>query len=132
MAHHIARSLPPTEKGGPSVTFAPSVHPVGPLREALASLLSLTFVAALVVGLGAPLLAGVLPPHVSAWVGENRAKVIGGGFVANLIGAKLLQSGAFEIFLDDKLLFSKLQEGRLLHAAELAGLVLKALADAPA
>ncbi|ESL11662.1 hypothetical protein TRSC58_00583 [Trypanosoma rangeli SC58] len=132
MAHHITRSLPPIERQGAIIKFVPSVYSVGPPWEMLGSLLSLTFLVALVVGIGAPLLTGVLPPHVTAWVAQNRAKVIAGGFVANIIGAKLLQSGAFEVFLDDTLVFSKLQEGRLLHAAELANLVLKALADAPA
>ena len=39
--------------------------------------------------------------------------MIGAYFLFNTLHKSLSQSGAFEVYLDDKLLFSKLAEGRL-------------------
>lgn len=39
--------------------------------------------------------------------------MIGSYFVFNTVQKSLSQSGAFEVYIDDQLIFSKLDEGRL-------------------
>ncbi|EAN86845.1 hypothetical protein, conserved [Trypanosoma cruzi] len=58
--------------------------------------------------------------------------IIAAGFVANLTGGSILQSGAFEMFMDDTLIFSKLQQNKMLSAVDLAEIVIQALVHAPA
>ncbi|PWU97438.1 hypothetical protein TcG_08495 [Trypanosoma cruzi] len=130
MVHHISRSLPPNKNQEPILKFLPSVYSVGIVRETIGSFLSLLFIASLIIGIGAPYFAGIFPPNVVTWVEQNRTMIIAAGFVANLIGGSILQSGAFEMFMDDTLIFSKLQQNKMLSAIDLAEIVIQALVHA--
>ncbi|EAN86687.1 hypothetical protein TcCL_NonESM13610 [Trypanosoma cruzi] len=131
MVHHISRSLPPNKNQEPILKFLPSVYSVGIVRETIGSFLSLLFIASLIIGIGAPYFVGIFPPNVVTWVEQNRTMIIAAGFVANLICGSILQSGAFEMFMDDTLIFSKLQQNKMLSAVDLAEIVIQALVHAP-
>ncbi len=47
------------------------------------------------------------------WMKDRQLMVVGALFVCNMLGAQLLASGAFEVYFNDQLVFSKLQEGSL-------------------
>lgn len=80
---------------------------------------------ALALGLGKI----VLPAHMQAWIEGNRAVVFGAAFVCNMIAGQLRQTGAFELYLDDQLVFSKLQSGGIPPFDHLLSLVTKAIAN---
>ncbi|ORC83346.1 uncharacterized protein TM35_000751130 [Trypanosoma theileri] len=158
MVRHLSRSLPPSliqqqpqqqqqqkrkqrkeattkeeeeeekEQQKPILVFEDSVYPVGPLRQFIASLCSVGFITALALGIAAPYFSSVLPPAVMAWVTDHRGMIIAGGFLLNMIGANLLQSGAFEVYLDDTLIYSKLQRGAVPPADALARIILEKIA----
>ncbi|KEG11527.1 hypothetical protein DQ04_02531030 [Trypanosoma grayi] len=106
------------------------VYFVGPLREGLASLLSTCFTAALVLGIGAPYMPGLLPATVIAWAERRRTMIIALGFLMNLVATNLRQSGAFEVYLDDTRIHSKLETGTVPTAAALARQILERIAAA--
>jgi len=72
----------------------------------------------------------VLPPVAAAWVTENRGTFMFGVFVCNMLSSSLLQTGAFEVFLDDKLVFSKLQAGGVPHIVNLLQIIRDSLRTA--
>lgn len=51
--------------------------------------------------------------------------VMGTFFLGNNIKSAMLQTGAFEIYVDNALVFSKLQTGRIFEPTELANLLLE-------
>ncbi|KAH9597400.1 Selenoprotein [Trypanosoma melophagium] len=150
MVHHLKRSLPPSlvqqqsqkrkrkqeattttkeqHQQRPILIFEDAVYPVGPLRESLASLCSIGFIIALALGFAAPYFSAVLPPILIPWVMEHRGMIIAGGFLLNIIGSNLLQSGAFEVYLDNTLIYSKLQSGSVPPADALARIILEKIA----
>ena len=62
---------------------------------------------------------GISEPWWFAKVKENRVATFMVLFVLNNIGNSQLATGAFEIYLDGDLLFSKLTQGRLPNAEDL-------------
>lgn len=49
--------------------------------------------------------------------------LIGGYFLLNMIQSQVSSTGAFEIYLDNRLIFSKLATGRMPNAQELSKLI---------
>jgi selT/selW/selH-like putative selenoprotein len=54
---------------------------------------------------------------------ENQMQSIMIIFMANIIGGQMLSTGAFEIYLEEDLVFSKLQTGGLPQLDQLADMV---------
>lgn len=108
-------------------TFAPNLevsgvtHPAGPVKEAIGQVLGYGFFAAIAVAIG--LFNTFLPQEMSQWVEQNRGMVIGAGFLLNMISNSLTQTGAFEVYVDGDLVFSKLKTGYLIQTEQLAALV---------
>ena len=71
------------------------------------------------IGLVLGLANAFLPQHMGNWVKEHTTTVIAMGFVCNMIGGALLQTGAFEIELDGVVVFSKLKENEFPNLAQL-------------
>lgn len=71
----------------------------------------------------------VLPAEMGAWVANNRTTLIGVAFFGNMVASQLMQTGAFEVSLDGKGLFSKLESGRLPEVMELVQLIRAHVAD---
>lgn len=65
----------------------------------------------------------ILPPDVATAVEQNKTAIVMAGFFCNMVGNALLQSGAFEVYVDNVLVFSKLQSGGVPHHEELYTMV---------
>jgi selT/selW/selH-like putative selenoprotein len=100
-------------------------YPVPPLKAFIAQACSGLFMVGLLVGLAG---RQYLPPAANAWIGENTTLFYGGLFVLNMLGSSLAQTGAFELYLDDKLVHSKLESGGLPDVNGLASLLQQLLA----
>ena len=110
----------------PSLQVAGGRHSPGILRDGAAqalSALSLAGVAYVFVGSQALSLIGVEEPAPLAAFRENRLLALGGYFVGNFLTTQLKSTGAFEVFLDGELLFSKLKTGRAPRLEEVAAAV---------
>lgn len=103
-----------------------SVHQPGVVREAIGKALSgasIGGVAYLFVGKSVLDLMQIQEPVFLATFRENRYLSIGGYFISNWLTTQLRNTGAFEVKLDDVLLFSKLQTGRAPRVEETAELL---------
>ncbi len=98
----------------PELLVEGSTHSPGAARVAASRALSaLLYVAlAYLIG-GAQVLRwlGIAEPHWAAVGRENKLALFAGYFILNGITAKLQSTGAFEVALNGKLLWSKLAEG---------------------
>lgn len=92
-------------------------YPPPPLHAFVGQFLSYGFMVCilLTIGLG----NFVLTADMTAWVNNNKTMIVGVGFVCNIIGSQLLQTGAFEIYLDETLVHSKLKSGGLIKIENL-------------
>jgi selT/selW/selH-like putative selenoprotein len=104
LANHIRRFAP-------NVVIEHGNYPPGPFKEFVGNILSLGFYAALALAVG--LGNAFLPAQVTQYIQGNRGMVIAAGFFCNMIAGSLLQTGAFEVYVDGRLVFSKLQSGGL-------------------
>ncbi|EPY32783.1 selenoprotein T, 1b [Strigomonas culicis] len=98
------------------VTIEGETFPVTPLKKAVGQLCATWFL----VAIGIALMADHLPPQVRQLARENRAAILISAFALNMFGSSLTQSGAFEVFVDDQLVYSKLQTG-VTPSVELVG-----------
>ena len=78
------------------------------MKALLGQIFSTLFLAGIAVGFVGK---AFLPDSVNAWIAENTMMFYGTLFVLNMIGGQMQQSGAFELYLDGELVFSKLQVG---------------------
>lgn len=108
MFQDYAREL---RRNYPELDITGETHLPAPPIQAAASALQLAFYA----GLAVAFFGGVnhIPPPVGPWLQEN--KVMGGMglFMLNVIAGQLLATGAFEIFVNEDLIYSKLQTGQI-------------------
>lgn len=96
-------------------------YPPGPVNELIGQICSYAFMATIAVAVG--LGNVILPQEYARWVENNRGMVIGAGFVLNMIGNALLQTGAYEIMLDGEVIFSKLKTGQIPNPATVAAII---------
>lgn len=101
-----------------------NTYPTPPARAAVAKACSVSFLAALALALGGPQLA-FLPPTVINFLNQQRGMVIGAGFLLNMVGNSLSQTGAYEVSLDGTLIYSKLQSGTVPTVDELRRIILE-------
>jgi len=65
-----------------------------------------------------------LPERIIAWISENKVyAALLSFFLMNLIETQLGSTGAFEVYIDDVPVWSKLQTGRLPHPPELVQMI---------
>ncbi len=110
----------------PGLQTTGSVHQPGVIRETIGKALSgvsIGGVAYLFVGKSVLDLMQIPEPAFLATFRENRYLSIGGYFISNWLTTQLRNTGAFEVKLDDVLLFSKLQTGRAPRVEETAELL---------
>jgi len=50
---------------------------------------------------------------ICLWISQNKMQTFIGLYVMNLIGSNLLQTGAFEIWVQDEQIWSKIETGKL-------------------
>lgn len=101
------------------MTIQGMIYPVAPMTLLLSNLLTFIFVAGLLVCFA----GGTIFDNkyfrfepglrLHKWMSENQIPTIALLFVCNMISNNLTNSGAFEVFFDDQLVFSRRATGRL-------------------
>lgn len=84
--------------------------PPGPMESAIANGCSMLFLGGIVLQMVGHV---VLPEPIKTKFTENRGVFVVGIFMANMVGAQMLQTGAFEVFLDEQQIWSKIDTKRL-------------------
>jgi selT/selW/selH-like putative selenoprotein len=110
----------------PGLQTTGSVHQPGFIRESAGKFLSgasIGGVAYLFVGKSVLDLMQIQEPAFLSTFRENRYLSIGGYFICNWLTTQLRNTGAFEVKLNDVLLYSKLQTGRAPRIEETAALI---------
>lgn len=120
MKQQLQHSLPNAQ----DLRIVGGTYPTPPARAAVAKACSFSFLAALAVAIAGPQMA-FLPPVVINFLTQQRGMVIGGGFLLNMIGNSLSQTGAYEVSLDGTLIFSKLQTGSVPAVEEVRRIILE-------
>ncbi|XQJ31046.1 Selenoprotein T, putative [Leishmania guyanensis] len=106
MKQQLQRVLP----NAGDVQIVGGTYPTPPARALAAKVCSTAFLASLGMALAGGQLA-FLPPAALNLIVQQRGMLVGTGFLLNMIGSSLTQTGAFEVTLDGELIFSKLQAG---------------------
>ncbi|CAC9543553.1 Rdx family protein [Leishmania donovani] len=120
MKQQLQRTLPNAQE----VRIVGGTYPTPPARALAAKACSTAFLASLGVALAGQQLV-FLPPTVLNFIAQQRGMLIGAGFLLNMVGGALGQTGAFEVSLDGELIFSKLQAGAVPTVAEIRRIVLQ-------
>lgn len=68
-------------------------------------------------------LVGLNQPELLDFVSKNKVGIFFGLFLLNSLGASQLTTGAFEVYFDADLIYSKLQTGRLPNPTDIAGML---------
>ncbi|KAG8339547.1 putative Rdx family [Trypanosoma vivax] len=98
----------------------------------ISNLLSAFFVVSLALSFVPSILSMVLPVTIMARLQSHRTAVLIAGFILNMVAANLTQSGAFEVYLDGNLVYSKLESGVVPRAEALAEFIVQKLIEASA
>lgn len=106
MQADLIRMLPNVE----DIRITGSTYPTPPLRAVVGHLCTIAFLVALGVAIGGAQLP-FLSPNIKQVIQQRRGAIIGAGFLLNMIGSSLLQTGAYEVILDGEVIFSKLSQG---------------------
>jgi len=111
----------------PEVEVIGSVYPPGPMKSFIAQICSLVFLLGLVTMIAGKFFGDSLRipalSELAQKMNENQMQSIMIIFMANIIGGQMLSTGAFEIYLEEDLVFSKLQTGGLPQLDQLADMV---------
>jgi len=67
--------------------------------------------------------SAILPAPIGQWVEANRGMAFGAAFLFNMIGSSMLQTGAFEVYVGDKRIWSKLQVGSVPNINQIIKLI---------
>lgn len=104
-----------------------STYPPSKFAEVVASLSNIIWlfgIALLFAGKFVFDTLGIPQPEFYKYMRENPVPTFVGLFIINTVGASQLSTGAFEIKVDDVIIFSKLQSGRLPQLTDvISGLV---------
>lgn len=109
------------------ISISGHTYPTPAVRAFVARICSSLFLLAL----GLAVLGGQLnnipfiPRQVVRVVSERRGTIVGVGFALNMVASVISQTGAFEVYVDDTLVYSKLQTGEVPTAVNVARLVLQ-------
>jgi len=99
-------------------------HPVPQMRQTVSTIFSLFKFAFIMCALmnydPSPLLGMSEPPGILLWAWENKGYAcMMAFFIGNAIENTLVSTGAFEIYLQDEKLWSKLETGRIPSQGEM-------------
>ncbi|KPA85998.1 hypothetical protein ABB37_00286 [Leptomonas pyrrhocoris] len=120
MKVQLQRSLPNSKE----MRIVGATYPTPPLRAAIGRACSFAFMGTLALALAGPQM-GFLPPTVVNFIGQQRGMMIGAGFMLNMVGNSLTQTGAYEVSLDGELIYSKLQTGAVPSVEEMRRIILE-------
>lgn len=120
MKQQLQQQLPNAQ----DVRIVGGTYPTPPARALAAKLFSTAFMVSLGVALAGQQLT-FLPATVRNFIGQQRGMIVGGGFMLNMVGSSLGQTGAFEVTLDGKLIYSKLKAGTVPTVTEVRRTILE-------
>lgn len=98
------------------------VYPPSPINVAIAQLASYVWFAGIALMLGGTVIFGQLgipTPEIVVKMNNNKPVAFMALFIMNSVANSLIATGAFEIYVNEELIFSKLQTGRFPNADEL-------------
>jgi len=98
--------------------------PPGPLASAAASALQMVFMGGMLCALAGSF---ILPDAAKRWIDDNKMMFFGGVFMANMLSSALVQTGAFEVYIDGQLKHSKIETGLVPDFSQVAGWISAAL-----
>jgi len=120
---------------GHTVQISGIVYPPGPIKEYLASAFFFLFIAGIIIMFAGEQIFNSLNfapgQQLCRWMKENQGTVLAVVFLCNFISGQLMQTGAFEVFYNDQLVFSKLATGDLPNPQELVFLASKQMKQLP-
>jgi selT/selW/selH-like putative selenoprotein len=105
---------------GDLVVLEDDNYPPPPLNQLAATILQVAVYGGAFVALVA---GNLLPQTARQWLQENRMMVIAAAFLGHSIAGMLIQTGAFEVYVDGQLIFSKLETNRTPQLSHLMQLV---------
>jgi len=101
----------------PEAQIEGGIYPPPDLNTFIASIASYLFIfGMIVIFFGEAIAQRVNIPQIKdicLWISQNKMQTFIGLYVINLIGSNLLQTGAFEVWVQDELIWSKIETGRL-------------------
>jgi hypothetical protein len=102
---------------------------VAPLKAALSKVLSYShWIILILLTFGETIFPklGIVPPAIYYTLKEKQWMVIiGSYFICNQLSASLVNTGAFEVYDDNKLIFSKLKSGNVPSTQDILALLFK-------
>jgi selT/selW/selH-like putative selenoprotein len=116
------------EQNNPEIKVTGSEYPASKERQLIAWIIGLLQYAFLAIIFAGEQIFNALglPTERLKKIQENKwMYVMGAFFLGNNIKSAMLQTGAFEIYIDNTLVFSKLQRGRIFEPQELSSLLLE-------
>ncbi|GBG63008.1 hypothetical protein CBR_g34707 [Chara braunii] len=118
----------------PGVPIVDTTYPAPWRNRMIANLVGAGQVAAIGIGLVGdrlpPPMQSVIPQGILDLARQNKGMFLGGAFVlGNMLRSAVLTTGAFEVYYDGKLIFSKLEQGRLPAEYELVQGLLEAMRE---
>eukprot|EP00759_Apiculatamorpha_spiralis_P011938 PhF_6_TR19068/c0_g1_i1/m.28033 len=111
----------------PDIIVEGGNYPVAEWRMMVAQVCELLFFGGLIASFFG---MNFLPPDIRQLVQDNKMGFLGGLFMLKIVGAKLVETGAFEVYVGEKLIYSKLQTGGVPPMPNLLRLTVQALRDA--
>lgn len=121
MKFTLDRTLPNAHE----VDISGATYPTPPLRRALAGCIQMLMVALLLL-LALSLNVPFLPARFREALQPRRGAIIVGVFLCNVIASAIVQTGAFEVYVDGKLVYSKLSSGTVPTPEHMQRLILEA------
>lgn len=116
----LRRSLPSSER----FVFIGDNYPLSTSRAIVANLFTVAVLIVAIVGIFGSRMH-FFPPEMRAFLTTNGSYLVGFSVFLFVLGGRIRQTGAFEVYVDDQLIFSKLSLGRAPSATELRQLILE-------
>lgn len=104
----VAQAL---KKEFPFLAIDAENYPPTPLNAGLAQALNLLFWILIISYFVGP--QRMFPAAIADWYQQNSSILMMAGVFCMFASGKLMQTGAFEVLVDDQVIFSKLETGRL-------------------
>lgn len=117
----------------PDMDVVGSIHPPGQMKEGIAQLCSLIFMVGLVILLTGEFLGNALNVQalrdLAIYMKANTMQTVMFILMANFIGSQMLATGAFEVYHEEDLIFSKLQTGGLPQLEQIVHMISSSIAN---
>jgi len=116
----------------PDIDVVGSIHPPGAMKEFIAQICSLIFMFGLIILLTGDFIGNMLNIQalrdLARNMKENQMQTVMLILMANFIGSQMLATGAFEVYYEEDLIFSKLASGGLPQLEQIVHMVSTSIA----